>query len=65
MNYDEFLKLSLNRVYDIKEILKYKMENNLPLSEEEEELKEFMLRYVEEFELRKNRSKLERCWKLK
>jgi hypothetical protein len=65
MNYEEFLKLPLDRVYEIKKILKYKIENNLPLSEEEEELKDFMLRYVEDFKLRENRSKLERCWKLK
>lgn len=64
MNYEEFLKLPLDRVYEIKKILKYKIENNLPLSEEEEELKDFMLRYVEDFKLRENRSKLERCWKL-
>jgi hypothetical protein len=65
MSYEEFLDLPVNRVTQICQNLKFKRENNIPFSQEEEELQEHFINYTQDLKLQEEKARLEYMWSLK
>lgn len=64
MSYEEFLQLPVNFIVRQAQNIKFKRENNIPLSEEETELRDHFIAYSNQVFLEETRARLEYCWSL-
>lgn len=64
MSYEEFLQLPVDFIVRQAQNIKFKRENNIPLSEEEHELRDHFSQYSQEVLLEENKARLEYCWSL-
>jgi hypothetical protein len=58
MDYQEYLNLSIDDIHRYKEVIGYKIKNDIPLSDEEEDVYHHMKRYIQQI-------RLESCFNLK
>ena len=59
MSYDEFLDLPINYINEFAQNIKYKVNNNIPFSEDELEIQEHFIRYTQELKLQEEKTRLE------
>lgn len=58
MSYEDFLDLPLEDVHNFMNIIKWKNDRGLPLSDDENEIKSYLIRYSDSV-------RLERCFRMK
>jgi hypothetical protein len=64
MSYEDFLNLPISRIQEISKIIRFKRENEVPLSEEEVELRDHFIRYTQDLKLKEEKTRLEYFYKL-
>jgi len=64
MSYEEFLELPVNQITQICQNLKFKRENSIPFSKEEEEMQEHFINYTQDLKLQEEKARLEYFWSL-
>jgi hypothetical protein len=64
MSYEDFLNLPISRIQEISKIIRFKRENEVPLSEEEVELRDHFIRYTQDLKLKEEKTRLEHFYKL-
>lgn len=62
MSYEEFLNLPVDYIHRFTEIVEFKLEHNIPFSDEEILLQDHFIRYIDEIKLQEKRSFLEFCY---
>jgi hypothetical protein len=65
MSYEEFLELPVIHITQICQNLKFKRENNIPFSHEEELMQEHFINYTQDLKLQEDKARLEYFWSLK
>jgi hypothetical protein len=59
MSYEEFLDLPINYINEFAQNIKYKVNNNIPFSEDELEIQEHFIQYTKELKLQEEKARLE------
>lgn len=65
MEYKEFLTSTPEDIIRWSNVIKFKVRNEIPFSEEELQIREHMVRYCNEVKLDLQKELLERCYKIK
>jgi hypothetical protein len=65
MEYEDFLDMHVDDVIRIGNVIRYKVSNQIPFSEEEKLISQHMIRYCNEIKVDLQRDFLERCYNLK
>lgn len=64
MTYEEFLDYPSSFIDDMCSIIKIKRKYNLSFTEEEKQIHQHIMKYMNEMETNKFKYDLERCWEL-